>query len=985
MSYRSFVYNSKAAPFVFGTETKVFGRVLYDVNSDMYEYKLDNIERAVPAYLESSSLNWMATLDSAEMGGIHRIQGYELTEDGSIKPCQLSTGVWLSIMLDDIAYFRKQGILLVGKAKSQTDVFYKWVNPHMKTISLWQIFLEQGKLFKEFQRCLGGTIVVPTGVTTVNVAVVDCDAHIKSLGMDIKDFGDGRIITKHHMTLAYGGVVEEMYSFGVRVLDHPVFTSVKGNLVSDESEFNKLCKFGNINPLDVDVIIPLSSVKVGNPELGKIYDITDYIRYISYRTERVQNMGRITTVGAMTLGRYATVICNLLGDYSAVDRITFLSSDVISGDLAAYAKAVRAGMNSSVMAEVSAIALPIWDGIEGRWTIIRVKEIVDQLYSRVVSIHQKQVRKVRLIGAMNLRAYCTSSIELANKDNYTGAFIVRRRKGVIEIPQDVWVGRTLGDYDGDDAVLVVIAKGVYIIFRNPVNGPSSIFIGLEKGKASVQDVPEWAMSLVRYHKQVKAIPEPAKSKVELPTTFKGFIDQYIESLANAAANGPLLGQATNNLYLGRLMEIVDCVMIKSMQYAWDAAKIEFEVVKAIKSTLGSTIKLDLLNKFVVFGGPVTVEHCDRIQSCGVMIDQFNSIKLDSIFPRPKLEPMHEQVWEICSKFNYQCSYDQYMRNIVKFTNIVLSKDPSLVDRLPIVRVTSGYRPESWIAQNDADVLVAYSICREIAMQKRYYKLPLCDLNQVRKVNMMYMIFTAKRNPSDETINVVQTYLSKQLDNIRANNIRGEELVKAKIAVAKILFRKFMNVHEKYDFDDIIVGFQRGANILMGVRDLYDTQLRSFAYTCIHAYVRAYIVTKFSDEKARCSAMMETGRIVFGINNGRAKSSRLFWQYFSTFSKESMAYVSNMWCDAQTRIAGSEVCEIPMADDAMADLFEHAHNVMSDDIDNVNPVDLDDIMMDDMLFYDECELFDSIDLSPIDCEPMAHAMGHDFDENPDDFM
>jgi hypothetical protein len=834
--------------------------------------------------------------------------------------------------------------------------------------------MDQGKLFKEFQRCLGGTIVEPTESKVWNAVVFDMDdfcSHVTK--QTIKNAGDGAILSKHDFSMAVGGAIEEQYSFGMRILDHEKIVSCKGNLNSHESLFKAICKYYGYNSNYVDILIPKSAVKVGGKDLmiGEIIDISDHIRFVSYRTEKVQSYGRITAVGACTLGKYAQVVCSMIGKFSNVDKIADLCSRVIEGDLSAYAKAVKAGMNSSVMAEVAAIALPIWK--DDKWQLIKTKEHMDQLYSRVASIHQKQVRKVKLKGAINRRAYWSPAIEQANEDNHTGCYIVKVRKGTVEMPMSIWVDKTLGDFDGDDAVLLQIAKGVYIIFRNPVNGPSSMFVGIDKGKASVQDVPEWAMPLVKYHKVSKAVPEPPKGDAVVADTLKGRVNQYIETLINAWANAPLLGQATNNLYLQSILEVVNGCNPKAQTYADRAALIEFAIVKAIKSTLSADIKLSDLNKLCNFGAKVTPEHVSKLQLVGVMIDQINKMKLESIFPRPKLDAVTTKVWDVCSKYNYQCTYEQYMRDIIGNVNeLVKDEKSNLVNTMPIIRSTSGYNPQSWIKQDDTDVLIASLICREICSNKSYYKMPVADMDEVRKVNVMYMIFTSKRTPSDEIVVKLEQYLTERLNHIRSNNIKADALVREKVAIAKVLLRRFMGVGDKCSLDNIIDGFKKGANIIMGVRDIFDTQLRSFAYTCIHAYVKGYIISTFSDEAARCSAMFETGRIVFGMNNGRAKSSRLFWQYFSTFSKENMAKISNLWMASQSRINVNQVMDDnPLSDDMMADLFDHAHHVTYDDVANCSPVDLDCFVFDEGMDFDgfddsfnECMLVED-DFDPLD--------------------
>lgn len=974
MVARDFKLVSESVKYVLATETQVYVTVTECPALEEIVTNVVDIHRAVPVYLENSRLNWMATCGSDSMGGIHRIQGYQISDDGTVKPCSLSTGVYGAVMLDDLAYFRKQSILLVGKAKSQTDVFYKWKNPHMNTIPLWNVFMDDGKLFKEFQRCLGGTIVQPINGESWRVAVIDVDAYMSKVhNLNIKDAGDGTIVTRHAMTLLYGGVVEDMYSFGLRILDHPILKSVKGNLVSDKSLHEKYCKFLKIDPMSVDIILPKVATKVGAVNVGDIIDVTDHVRFISYRTARVQEYGRITTVGACTLGKYALTVCDLISRFSNVDKITNLCSEVIEGNLSSYAKAVRAGQNSSVMAEVSAIALPIWK--DDKWQIIKTKEHIDQLYSRVTSIHQKQVRKVKLKRTVNRRAYWTPSIEVANKGNHTGAAIVRLRKGVIELPQDMWVGRTLGDFDGDDAVIIRISKFVYLIFRNPVNGPSSMFVGLEKGKASVQDVPEWAMPLVRYHREVHSIPEPAKSKAVIADSLKGRVDQYMDTLLNAWCNAPLLGQATNRLYKDRISEICTGTIFKPIQYANDSAKIEFEVVKAIKSTLESSIGVHTYNGAIVFGGKVDRKHCIAIEYIGKMIEQYNRDKLDGIFSPVKLEGAAVPVWDLCTKYNYAGSYENHMRLIVKSLDKSVALDESLVRRMPIVTATKGYAPDQWITRDDTDVTVARAVCKQFAVNKTYYKLPAINLDVVRKINTMYMIFTAKRNPSDEVLTIVQGYLQKSLDNVRANNVRGDDLVKFKIDVAKTLFRRFMYASDGVSIDTIIAKFRAGANILLGVRDIYDTALRSFAYACIHAYIRAYIVNQFSDERARMTALFETGLIVFGMNDGSAKSSRLFWQYFSTFNKESMIALSNMWMDAQSKMSNTKLESTGLDVDMMADLFDHAHNVSWDDIGATSGLDLDD------LFDEECEFGDFPESDAFeDCCVVFSDDGEDFDPN-----
>lgn len=908
--------DKRSTKYMSGTTCLVTIDIKKDINGNEYQV-IGGIDY-IADYLEVPFLNYfMEHREELSIDGVLRIQG-QVWKNNELRPCTLSPGAFSIVLLKVQMHYKALGKLLLGKAKSQTDLFYIWNRPD-KCSGLLRELLDSGKLYKELQRLLGGDIVRIVSKNNdpdfrLNCVCVDVDAYAKTKGFDIKDFGDGMIVTKHFLNLEVGGAIEQT-TCNVRIINHPQIRISKGNLVTNESYFNRLCKYANVDPEAVDIVLPISAVKVGNVVANGIYDITEYIRLVGYKTKNVQSRGAITAIGTVTLGPVAKSVCHMLNTMTSIEKISSLMNNTMTGDLKSYMELVRTGSGENTAAEVMSIILPLWK--DGKWTIIRGQEQVTQLDSRVVSVMTKKLRKIKIRGAISRRAAHSDKVEHANKDNFTGAYIISIRKNVVEIPQDVWVGLTLGDYDGDDAVLVPInkTKGIWLVFRNPINGPSSMFIGIEHGKGSVQDVPEEYQVLVRYHKQVKAVPEPAKQKVERATDIRSCVDEYVNTLFNASLNGPLLGMGTNVLYKQRINELINGIVHKAQQYAFDSATIEFDIVKAIKSTLETVItyqKLEDLFK-IKFADKVDSKQLYSLNQMAQFLDQYNTDKLATIFEPQKFEDGTKEAfaWDCCSKFDYSLSFRDYYAKILK-SGLKLG---GYAESVPFV---AGYKHLEFnkdvaISVNNTDVassqqFSAYTLCNSILSHREEYSLPAVKRSDVMMINSLYSMITSRKNPTstNAAFNAAMQYMYDRRNLSRKDNLSGEALRQHKLNTGLSIVRMMMGFNGKYSdpvdcCTKIVMLIGQGHKYVFGVNDIYDSGLRTYAYACLHALVRYIIVKKFSDNAARYVAALETGVKVFRKNaDGSVISNRLFWLYISTFSGDMLSEFSSIWTDHQEK-------------------------------------------------------------------------------------
>jgi hypothetical protein len=817
----------------------------------------------------------------------------------------LSTGLFAVVIQHLVNHYRKQGILVMGKAKNQQDLLYLIKDPHINK-TLLPTLIREDKGFKEFQRMLGQKQILSNENIVYKARVIDLSLYFEANGIVLSNPSDGKAVSSLQPRLNLQGEVQNQYSFGFRIIDHEKILTSKGNMNFNTGEFNNLCKFYNIDPLECNVLLPLDTVKVSNGielvgGVSDVYDITKELRFVSYKTDRVQSYARLSTVGCMTHGEYSAVLCHIINNKTMADNITNLLSRTIEGKLDSFVNLIKAGSGNDMLGSALFAAFPIYS--EDKWHLIRNTECVNNLYMQVTSAHTKHVRKVRVKGAFNRRASHNLDIEKLNVGNETGAYIIDIRKGVCYIPQKLWTDLGLGDFDGDDCVIYPVNinkdKGIkiYLVGRNPMSG-NTLFIGIQKGKGSVQDVPEWALPLVKFHKKITIPQAPTSIKPEPSKNIGEAIQNYIDTLFTASINSSMLGIVTNIIYKIRLYQIIFKKYPSAQIIVNDAHTLEHKVVKAIKTTMSVELtpnKLDRIAR-VKFGSPITKEYLKQLKFAADVVDQYITNKLQCIFPNIKLEGVPEQLWKLCSKYNYQCSYKQYMEDIV---NIASQYSYKYKDQLPICSSTKGYNPEEWITEDNTDVLLAREVCSFILGDSKHYKLPLVDNRQVDKVNDLYTIFTSFKNPSNEICDSVVESITSMSEYSKAQSLKGDDLVKYKVNCGLSILRLFMNVkHAK--LDAILDGYRRGAVIHMGVRDINDMNLRSFAYACIHAYIKAYIVHLFPNEHARTSALFQTGKKLFGLYNGKVRSNRLFWLYLSTFNKDMIMLLSNLWMDAQER-------------------------------------------------------------------------------------
>jgi hypothetical protein len=197
--------------------------------------------------------------------------------------------------------------------------------------------------------------------------------------------------------------------------------------------------------------------------------------------------------------------------------------------------------------------------------------------------------------------------------------------------------------------------------------------------------------------------------------------------------------------------------------------------------------------------------------------------------------------------------------------------------------------------------------------------------------------------------------------ISSDSIKGDDLAKFKQRVAKVLLNSFMGLDQSLNADQVYHEYKvNHRQIIMGVRNIQDVRLRTFAYACIHAYIKAYIKHHFTDVNARTTAMFDIGSRVFGIDNGRLKSNRLFWLFASTFTKDEVMSISKMWCDVQVdtkHVIASRAYDENLMGEAL-NMAYYADDVIDHEV--FSPVDL---YQDDVDFEDDS--FDSSDLSQDD--------------------
>ncbi len=383
--------------------------------------------------------------------------------------------------------------MAISKAKSQQDIIYLVKDIHLKPVPLVNELLASGKLFKEFQRMLGTDQLLEVNAKKYIGLIVNLDRYYEDHGVSLKEAADGKLIAKSAVSLSFGGGIEEMYSFGMRIINHPRIRTCKGNVNFNVGEFNNICKWADVNPLDVDIIIPKVTVKVGNVQHKDIVDVSDYIRFVSYKTERTQSYARLSTVACITHAQYACVFSHLVNERSNVHKVTDLLSRVIEGNLDSYLKLLKGGMMSNdLLGAALNAAFPIMHTDASNqfagWSLIRTTEIVNSLYGQVVAGH-KHVRKVRFRGGINRRASNNVAIEKLNIGNNTGTYIIDIKKGVVNIPQRAFLDLGLGDFDGDDVVMypVNVSKdrsiSIWLVGRNPMSGDTYLSVSR---KAKVQ-------------------------------------------------------------------------------------------------------------------------------------------------------------------------------------------------------------------------------------------------------------------------------------------------------------------------------------------------------------------------------------------------------------------------------------------------------------------------------------------------------------------
>lgn len=886
------------------------------------------------ARVEVPLLNWMYDQDAIVGMVRFRFTGYDSNRRRLVE-VNPTLGVYGAALEYVKAYFRKHAMIVVGKVKSKKDVLYLWKDPHKGTIPEWAGLLSAGKMFKEFQRYIGNRVLLHDG--SVRVLFYNADEDAKAVGLDIKEAGDGGCYMSHSVASIFGERDVLLDALGIRILNWKSgtksITTCKGKADTNQSEFNRICDTFNIDPNTVDLVIPLVNLKVSTGiEAGDIVTLPqENFRLISYIDPKRQNMGSLNLVTTVTLQQYAGIICELIDRHAPhLDEDVAILKGVMAGDTAAYSKLVSKGTNSSVNAEVCGLAFPIWK--DGAWRMPRLNDYINYLFDRVAAYYRQHIRKVKLVGGLNRRAAYSRQVELWNKDNKTGAYIVKFHKQSLYVPQEVMVCRTLGDYDGDNLTACKISNGVYLIWRYPIVGPNSMFIGIEKGK-TVQDVPEWARPLVNAHKKMPIPAAAPKGDKPVITTFTEGVDEFYNQLTNALAASPLLGQCTNRLIRNNIHRVVNNCPINHAALAKEAADLENKAVKSIKSNLDTSEDALSSQKHQQLLAQVNILDTDNpklyqiLNTISMRFEKYNQTKQNEIFDiqyNDDTDPLQRAVWDMCSKASNTSK--KLMEILVTNTNYVYENKPELATTIPIVRALQefiNFDITSMVTPDASDAVDMAHICSYITKNRYTFGFDgdIATINRItndiKDINFMTTIFVPVRNLDKIAMSKLVDVAERARAHILNNNVTGDKRRELMVKFARTVIYATMGLLEYKDPSQMDVNlplqmfrnrtdqygrFLSSSDVKAGVMNIEDEDLRSFVFSALSSYMRWYIKDSLDRTIDRFHLMLNIGTTSFYESKRKVASPRLWNLCYSAIPTsnedvEALHYCSSIWCEA----------------------------------------------------------------------------------------
>jgi hypothetical protein len=812
--------------------------------------------------------------------------------------CQIPHEIFLGVLKNVIEEHRKFGKILLGKGKMQDETMFVWSDAHKGTIPFLYDLLMTGKLFKELQRLFSiDTIKADFKKPYIRILFVD----FKKFGINVPSGkpGDGAMITRWAFKTNKGYVS----SCGIRILEDKKIQTFKGATTCDPHQFAVICKLMKVNPETIDCISTILNVKVGDVEHGEIYDVpVGHFKVVSYSSERSLKRAKITTVGTSTLGPYAKVIVDLMKEHSNVQDQANIVKAAAALDFKALMHLMMAPSNrtDTKSNECAALTMPII--VDGSWSIPKTENNVRQMFERAVSHHEQFVRKASAhkesktgVKAGNAIATWSLDVEQWNKNNRSGSYIVKFSGQSMYIPQSFW-DLTLGDFDKDHVFYYQVKKGVFVAYRNPINGPASMAVCIQKGKATNADVPEYLHPLMEAHRQLKYVPEPPKDADKKITNMSEAVDDYFRTFWNAAMNAPGVGMATNRLYAERINQITIDEKPSLNQLATDAANIEYLFVKGIKSQAGIGA-IDPTAQFKVIR-----THMKK--------------KLDSFMPKAEMDDDAKAVWGLCSKqFSHAPGAAAEFLTSMSASATAIGKCEDierLTDSIPIVYATRPYDGMAVAKAVPKHTVEMAKMCNYILTKCTDNKKKVAAKRWANALLKFYNRTTNGKFHETQTQVLFEFLQDLQTD---CGNLSGDALKNRKLKAAK-------------EIEDICLMGTDDSSVC-GLSYIQDDILRAIGWRCINAHMKAG-VAKFGSALDQLLIACWVGTMVFKMQmNDYGKvmgsSGGLF---YTCITPESMQEISRYWMEMALEKSGVTEAELhkPITVQDVKSIAEMAHAV-----------------------------------------------------------
>ena len=825
---------------------------------------------------------------------------------------------------------KAKGLVLVGDGKQMKGFL---VDPSKNDV-IYNMLME-GKLVKESTRFNANSKGITQYSKNINIKAVDWPKmyNEKFLGC----LGDGAAITN----IPIRGIGEgNAYQWRVTdVFGNTIAGDVtdKGSLtVVPQDVWEHTCKFIGCDPVKVHVIASTECFKYpGFQHLSEHQIAPEHFRIVGVRNDKNQEKSALTMAGTVTCPSMWPIIHRLYDWQSDVHHNANVISDALTGDADAIDELFKGQLGdlSETSMTITSLLFKI-PGEDGYATHPHTASTMPKIMDRIRSSFLRKIRKVPFIGGGSSMITWAPIIEEYVVKG-AGYFPIKFIGQSLMIAWDA-VAKTYGDADGDDICWVRIARGVYLLWRNPVNGINAFSVCIDvDSKATEADIPAWAQVLVDASKEFHYIAEPPKGKRAKAANKTEAIAHHMQDMFNAYFGGAKLGASTQDVYKYSFMRYMSGNPFSVHESCLWAGKLEMEIVKGIKSnnrtmitmtSHPSKIFMALRDDRLAFLPGVTPDSLDEIAIWDLFTKEKNG-------PRGTMETIADAAHHLNGKYD-----DIPLVNVTKpFADAAGGIiDVNDADRVTMARITQHIRnsrglftdlDESMSLQIKNGIRTFYNSfmnatdayvfnMASIATQKATTTNPLIAERCTRIIEIMTECQFTEGDVSGSQL--MTQYLVNKLYESKGRH--GQELHDYKMSVAK---------------DIRYIGSPDGIASTTGLMSVYNFDGRTFGVQCMNLMMRNTLANKDCSVDTMVHAAMRIGADVFQNTENRGHG-----MFYMCFSLKNIHRALQIW-----KLGVEDYIHAPIVMEFDEELI---HQGLDDNYEPPTPPEMDEEEMDMML-------------------------------------